>query len=151
MTRACSSYMVDLSIRHHLVRRQWHSMICRLFFLFLLLLREIVEDCLFCCKRSSNVTNEQPLYLFRRNLCLLQAHPSFFQYLFLSKALCLLLIIVCKICRYLCAVSYTALRKGLQLSVLFFSLSEHCHLIASSFLLHKRSSKLLYSLYCLAN
>jgi hypothetical protein len=78
---------------------QWHTMICWFFFL---LFREIVEDCLFCCKRSSTVTNEQPLCLFRRNLCLLQAHPFVLPMSVFVKSF-VLTDYVYKIYSYLCA------------------------------------------------
>jgi hypothetical protein len=52
---------------------QCHSMICSLFFF----LREIV-DRVFCCKRSSTVTNEQPLYLFLGEICVYSL--SFFRW-----------------------------------------------------------------------
>ena len=101
-TRACSSYIVDLSIRHHIVvgsSPQRHSMICWLF--FFLLLREIVE-CPFCCKRSSTVTNEQPLCLFRTNLCLSQSHPFVLPMSVFVKSF-VLTDYVYKIYGYLCA------------------------------------------------
>jgi hypothetical protein len=98
-TRTCSSYMVDLSIRHHLVVATvaYYDLL-----IFFLLFREIVEDCLFCCKRSSTVTNEQPLCLFRRNLCLLQAHPFVLPMSVFVKSF-VLTDYVYKIYSYLCA------------------------------------------------